>query len=103
MNIPKLKAKVVELIGIKKDISRQGNRYTLAEMQFSFIHKGKTEYIIMSAFNDIALSLKYFEKGSIVELEFCPKTKFYNKKPVTYLEIEKITRIEVETEEDENT
>lgn len=92
--------KVVELLGIRSDISRYGTPYTIAEMQFSYISKGKKTFLIMTAFDDIAKSLKYFEKGSVVEVEFLPNTKFMNYKPITRCTITSIKRTE-ETEEDE--
>ncbi len=93
--------KVVDLLGIKSDISRYGTPYTIAEMQFSYIHKGKKAFIIMAAFDDIAKSLKYFEKGTTVEVEFLPSTKFIKYKPITGCAITSIKRTE-EIEETEH-
>ena len=92
VNTHKIIATFVELKGIKSDISRYGTPYTLAEAVFTFSLKGKKTFLHMTAFDDIAKSLKYFDKNSLVEIDFTVSTKYVLSKPMTGCIIENIKK-----------
>jgi hypothetical protein len=102
-NTSVIEGTIREVVGIRSDISTQGTPYTIAEINFSYKHKGKTRFVNMVAFDDIAKSLKYFRKNARVQVEFYVSSKRIGGKPYTSCVIESICKSEQEeTEQDEN-
>lgn len=50
----------------------------------------------MTAFDDVAKSLKYFDKNSLVEIDFTVSTKYVLSKPMTGCIIENIKKAKQE-------
>jgi len=76
----KIVAEAVELLGIKSDISKQGNQYTVAELVVKYTPREKDEKLILKAFGEVAKKFKTLKRGTVCHFDIVPSSREFNGK-----------------------